>query len=945
MAIKGKDFKKAVTFIKEFLLKLPEDEDCAELRDGFNLVLLHMKKYFKTVWLRMQERQSSTKLQSSGSMSRALSPLTPYQDAPDQFQWKWVDLHSQKGLSKSLPSDGIQTMSLILQAAKEGDVELINQLLEKDTNRKDDVDALGRTALMYAVHFKQNECVTALLDHQADVNTQANDGSTALHRAVYDNNYTALEILLQYNPAVTIQDCYGRAPVHWASMVESSANMELLLRTDIDVNARDRDGLTPAMWACRMDNTRHLDLLLNCPSNKVEETDGIERDIGGRTWIHWAVRRTEPMECLKKLITPDTVAIRDNEGKTVLHVAAEQGSMEACKIILHMVGKSCLKETDNIHRTCLHLAVISGHGEVVNFLLEEGANLEYRDTYDATAMDYASNKNLHYCSLILNSFFKHKNKRKQRKKENQNQVVPEADGRAVGISDDRNNIGQRKLSNENPEINNNSAIFSRDVSPLPGEKLPKPPGKPRPLGRKITPPSIRAFPGDSVVVTEKDEEELVSGTPSAPPIEMEDVNDVDFADMYPEDDPNRTDADMAGDVNELRPSRSTDLPIVTEMNEDGDTPSRKGSGLAQRELFGFPTSRTGLQSLSMNFVCVLEQGTSSAFLLSTQDYKWPMPTGQSAHVVITPAIQVQPPYPPSSPPVRIFQPQMLNQQQVTSNPIPLAPSSMSSPTTQVPPPQNQITMHSMEMKPTPSPRTQLPGSGGPLGPAPLLQGKMQPLAQRPLLPLDGQPLGKQGKHGKKKKKKRSASEGALAIGPLKASTIEPINGSGVGGRVLGGITSPLQPPGSPRSQPKQHQPAVARPPGSQDSSPRSNSSWEVAWEPQVRPSAPAPPITPRESRDTSPRHSEMPNLIPNAGRRGRSHSTNEIDTVPISSQRTIDLNSRDATGRRHDGQSGFNSQGRPHSGNTVSLPRKPGNRNMTSGLPAPQQPGPRPLGI
>ena len=65
------------------------------------------------------------------------------------------------------------------------------------------------------------------------------------------------------------------------------------------MNVRDRDGLTPAMWACHMDNQKHFELLTSSPSNKIAENDGIERDLVGRTWIHWAVRRSEPLKCLK----------------------------------------------------------------------------------------------------------------------------------------------------------------------------------------------------------------------------------------------------------------------------------------------------------------------------------------------------------------------------------------------------------------------------------------------------------------------------------------------------------------------------------------------------------------------------------------------------------------------------------------------------------------------
>ena len=58
------------------------------------------------------------------------------------------------------------------------------------------------------------------------------------------------------------------------------------------------------MWACRMDNIKHFEFLCNAENNAIEEADGIERDANGRTWMHWSVRRTNPLECLQVRIIP-----------------------------------------------------------------------------------------------------------------------------------------------------------------------------------------------------------------------------------------------------------------------------------------------------------------------------------------------------------------------------------------------------------------------------------------------------------------------------------------------------------------------------------------------------------------------------------------------------------------------------------------------------------------
>lgn len=128
------DFKKAVDFIKEFLAKLPQDAECAELRDCLNLTLLHMKKYFKSVWLLHQEKshgRNEKLLSASLPKGVGTSPFNKVRT--DQFQWKWVSLEPPKVVTGSLPIDGqaIPRLPLILQASKEGDAELVNQLIDK----------------------------------------------------------------------------------------------------------------------------------------------------------------------------------------------------------------------------------------------------------------------------------------------------------------------------------------------------------------------------------------------------------------------------------------------------------------------------------------------------------------------------------------------------------------------------------------------------------------------------------------------------------------------------------------------------------------------------------------------------------------------------------------------------------------------------------------------
>jgi len=122
------DFQKAAAFIHEYLLKLQDDSECAELRDSLNLALLHMQKYYRILQTRNQEKNLAMNLSLT---ARGLSPMTPFVDAPDKFQYRWINLDSAR-LKASMTLDESMHLTVlppIIQAAKEGNSDLISEII------------------------------------------------------------------------------------------------------------------------------------------------------------------------------------------------------------------------------------------------------------------------------------------------------------------------------------------------------------------------------------------------------------------------------------------------------------------------------------------------------------------------------------------------------------------------------------------------------------------------------------------------------------------------------------------------------------------------------------------------------------------------------------------------------------------------------------------------
>jgi len=143
------DFQKIAALIHEFLLKLDEDAECAEVRDALNYALLQLQRYFRMLRNRNVHQSSlvhpdrsvtngSNGLSLLGQSLRGLSPMTPFKDAPDKFVWRWVDLQSNSNTSRTagatLPArldKEANNVPPVLRAARQGDKTLLVQLFER----------------------------------------------------------------------------------------------------------------------------------------------------------------------------------------------------------------------------------------------------------------------------------------------------------------------------------------------------------------------------------------------------------------------------------------------------------------------------------------------------------------------------------------------------------------------------------------------------------------------------------------------------------------------------------------------------------------------------------------------------------------------------------------------------------------------------------------------
>jgi hypothetical protein len=111
-------------------LKLPDEETSSRLRDN----LLHALHYLQLYYRVLQNRDRSTSDTLQWTIDHSLSPLTPFREAPDKFEWEWISVDSQKvrqSLSKAASIENLKTLPQIIVAVRDGDFDTVKNIVKQ----------------------------------------------------------------------------------------------------------------------------------------------------------------------------------------------------------------------------------------------------------------------------------------------------------------------------------------------------------------------------------------------------------------------------------------------------------------------------------------------------------------------------------------------------------------------------------------------------------------------------------------------------------------------------------------------------------------------------------------------------------------------------------------------------------------------------------------------
>lgn len=133
----------------------------------------------------------------------------------------------------------------IHDAAQQGDLAKIKELLEKNPDLLEARSESEKTPLHYAAQGGHKEIVELLLAKGADVNAKNSAMETPLHYAAALGHKEVVDLLHAKGAALRNRNIDGDTPLHYAARFGNSETIRVLIEKGSDVNCKNKYNVTP----------------------------------------------------------------------------------------------------------------------------------------------------------------------------------------------------------------------------------------------------------------------------------------------------------------------------------------------------------------------------------------------------------------------------------------------------------------------------------------------------------------------------------------------------------------------------------------------------------------------------------------------------------------------------------------------------------------------------
>ena len=295
-------------------------------------------------------------------------------------------------------NDGTNCLQI---AALQGHFNLCKMLIDKHLVDLHMTDNYGWTELHCSAQSGNCELVAYFAEMGTDIHLKTNDGRNCLHIAALDEHLNLCKMLIdKHKVDVNVADKRGWTAVHFSAQ---SGNCELVAyfaEIGTDINVKTNDGRNCLHIAGLEGHLNLCKMLIDKHRFYVNEAQKY-----GWTPLHCSAQsgNCELVAYFAEMGTD--IQVKTNEGRNCLHIAALQGHLNLCKMLIDK-HKIDLHLIDNAGYTALHYSAESGNFELVAYIAEMRNEIHLKTNDGRNCLHIAALQgNLNLCKMLID---KHK---------------------------------------------------------------------------------------------------------------------------------------------------------------------------------------------------------------------------------------------------------------------------------------------------------------------------------------------------------------------------------------------------------------------------------------------------------------------------------------------------------------------------------------------------------
>ncbi|XP_018580221.1 tankyrase [Anoplophora glabripennis] len=325
-----------------------------------------------------------TPLHEAASKSRLEVCSLLLSEGADPYQ---LNCHSKSAIDVAPTRDLQERLAyeykghLLLEAARQADTAKIKKYLTPEIiNFKHPYT--GDTALHAAVislYPKRKQVIETLIRKGAHLNEKNKDFLTPLHIASDNSNYDLMDVLLRHGAKVNALDGLGQTALHRCAREDNVQACRILMSYNVDLSIVSLQGYTAAQVA----SENVLKILQDPPTG----TADVECQI-------LEAAKSGDLDQVQRLLGsfPHIVNCRDLDGRhsTPLHFASGYNRVSVVEFLLQQGADVHAKDKGGL--VPLHNACSYGHYEVTELLVKHGASVNVADLWKFTPLHEAAAK-------------------------------------------------------------------------------------------------------------------------------------------------------------------------------------------------------------------------------------------------------------------------------------------------------------------------------------------------------------------------------------------------------------------------------------------------------------------------------------------------------------------------------------------------------------------------